>query len=283
MNRPATDRPAVKAPAAEAGGHADVPVEADVGTEADAAFLGLRFAPLDEAAACDWVVASLRAPAFRYLVTPNVDHVVQLHRPGDPGRARLWQAYEEADLRLCDSRILALLARRSGIGLPVVAGSDLTARLLASALPAGTRIALVGGDEAERRWLAAARPEAQVFHHHPPMGLRTDPAAQAVVAAFVEEVRPHLTLLTVGAPQSEMIAHLIKARGRAGGVALCVGASLEFLTGRKRRAPRFVQAAKMEWAFRLASEPRRLWRRYLVEGPAIFGIWWRWRRQRPGG
>lgn len=246
---------------------------------AEVAFLGLRFALLDEAAACDWVVAGSRTPTFRYLVTPNVDHVVRLHRSADPSRDLLWRAYDEADLRLCDSRILALLARRSGMDLPVVAGSDLTARLLATALPAGTRIALVGGNDAQRRWLAAARPEAQIFHHQPPMGLRTDPAARATVAAFVEEVQAHLTLLTVGAPQSEMIAQLIKARGRAGGVALCVGASLEFLAGEKRRAPRFLQAAKMEWAFRLASEPRRLWRRYLIEGPAIFGIWWRWQRR----
>jgi exopolysaccharide biosynthesis WecB/TagA/CpsF family protein len=61
-----------------------------------------------------------------------------------------------------------------------------------------------------------------------------------------------------------------------------VGASLEFLAGEKRRAPRLVQAASMEWAFRLLSEPGRLWRRYLVEGPAIFRIWLDWRRSLGG-
>lgn len=248
--------------------------------KAEADFLGLRFALLDEPAALDWVVSRLSWAKFSYLVTPNVDHVVRLCRAApDPGSDLLRQAYDEADLRLCDSRILALLARRSGIDLPVVAGSDLTARLLSTALPAGTRIALVGGNDAQRRWLADAHPEAEIFHHQPPMGLKADPAAQTLVAAFVEETRAQLTLLTVGAPQSEMVARLLKNRGRAGGVALCVGASLEFLTGEKRRAPRFLQVAKMEWAFRLASEPRRLWRRYLIEGPAIFGIWWRWQRQ----
>jgi exopolysaccharide biosynthesis WecB/TagA/CpsF family protein len=112
------------------------------------------------------------------------------------------------------------------------------------------------------------------------MGLRTNTEAQAAVAAFIETVRPHLVLLTVGAPQSEIVAQLVKARGQAKGVAICVGASLEFLTGEKRRAPRFVQAMGMEWAFRLLSEPRRLWRRYLVEGPAILAIWLRWRQRR---
>ncbi|MDE2403600.1 MAG: WecB/TagA/CpsF family glycosyltransferase [Sphingomonadales bacterium] len=246
--------------------------------QAEVGFLGLRFASMREQDALAWIAARRDAPAFAYLVTPNVDHVVRLARAArDGGDAMLWPAYEEADLRLCDSRILALLARWSGIDLPVVAGSDLTARLLGSPLPAGTRIALIGGNEPQRRWLAAAQPQAEVAQHQPPMGLRTNPAAQLEVARFIEQARPHLTLLTVGAPQSELVAQLVKRRGQAGGVALCVGASLEFLTGEKRRAPRLWQAARLEWAYRLLSEPRRLWRRYLVEGPAIFAIWWRWR------
>lgn len=254
---------------------------ADAGNTESIEFLGERFAVLDLPGALEWVLRHARSPAFAYLATPNVDHVVRLHRPPaglDP--AVLRSAYDDADLLLCDSRILALLARRSGLALPVVPGSDLTAALLSAPLAPDTRIALVGGTEAQRAWLAAARPEAQVFHHQPPMGLRTNDAAQLAAARFIEEARPHLTLLTVGAPQSEIVALLVKARGRAGGVALCVGASLEFLTGEKRRAPRAIQALHLEWAFRLASEPRRLWRRYLVEGPAIFGIWRRWERAR---
>ena len=64
------------------------------------------------------------------------------------------------------------------------------------------------------------------------------------------------------------------------GVGLCIGASIEFLSGAKRRAPLWVRRLRIEWAFRLASEPRRLWRRYLIEGPRIFAIWRDWKRQR---
>jgi N-acetylglucosaminyldiphosphoundecaprenol N-acetyl-beta-D-mannosaminyltransferase len=60
------------------------------------------------------------------------------------------------------------------------------------------------------------------------------------------------------------------------GVALCIGASIEFLLGRKTRAPRWMQMAGMEWIFRLLSEPRRLWRRYLFNGPRILSIVTRW-------
>jgi len=103
------------------------------------------------------------------------------------------------------------------------------------------------------------------------------PDARAAVADFVIASEPDVVLFAVGAPQSELLCAEIAARGGARGVALCIGASLEFLTGAKRRAPRWMQRAGLEWLFRLLSEPRRLWRRYLVEGPRIFAIWWRWR------
>lgn len=244
-------------------------------------FLDLRFAHCDMAGALEWVFGFRQHSGFAYIVTPNVDHVVRLHRArGDADGDLLWRAYREADLCLCDSRILSLLARRSQIDLPVVAGSDLTAHLLSTPLPEGTRIALIGGNQAQCDWLKTHLPTAEICQHQPPMGLRTNRAAQEEAARFVEQVEPHMTLFTVGAPQSELVAHLLKSRGKAQGVALCIGASIEFLTGEKRRAPRFMQAMNMEWAFRLISEPRRLWRRYLMEGPAIVSIWLRWDRHK---
>ena len=59
---------------------------------------------------------------------------------------------------------------------------------------------------------------------------------------------------------------------------LCVGASLDFLGGKARRAPVWVQRARLEWLHRLVQEPGRMWRRYLVEGPKVFLLWQRWRQ-----
>jgi N-acetylglucosaminyldiphosphoundecaprenol N-acetyl-beta-D-mannosaminyltransferase len=67
-----------------------------------------------------------------------------------------------------------------------------------------------------------------------------------------------------------MIAAAIKQRPGTVGAGLCIGASLDFITGRERRAPRLVQRLSLEWAYRLAVDPRRMWRRYLVEGPRVF-------------
>lgn len=250
------------------------------GDAATVSFLGLRFAMLDLTGAHRWVLDALDAPRFRYVVTPNVDHMVRLHR-GDPAWRTAFAAAEAAaDLCLNDSRILQKLARQSGLDLSLVPGSDLTRVLLEAGLPVGTRVALIGGSDSEVDWLRAQLPRATVTQFQPPMGVLRNPAAQQAIVDYVEAERPQLTLFAIGAPQSEIVAHQLQQRGRTGGVALCIGASIEFLTGAKRRAPRVMQQLGLEWAFRLLSEPRRLWRRYLVEGPPIFAIWWQWHRTR---
>jgi N-acetylglucosaminyldiphosphoundecaprenol N-acetyl-beta-D-mannosaminyltransferase len=241
-------------------------------------FLGLRFDRLDEAAALAAVRALAGGERFAYVVTPNVDHLVRLHRR--PADRRLWAAYEGAALRLCDSRVLRSLARLSGLELELVTGSDLTARLIAAPGPLRSA-AVIGGDEPLMRELRARYPAWTWHWHAPPHGVLHDPAAQQAIAEFVERSPAGLFLLAIGAPQSELVCALIAERGRARGVGLCIGASLEFVTGTKARAPQWMQRAGLEWLFRLASEPARLWRRYLVEGPQIFLIWWRWRLTAP--
>lgn len=242
--------------------------------ETSVSFLGLRFDLLDEVQALAAVRTLAAGEAFAYIVTPNVDHVVRLHRDRDD--RSLWAAYEDATLLLCDSRILKALGSLSDVTLDLVTGSDLTARLLGS--PGDLRsAAVIGGDDALMRDLRALYPSLTWHWHAPPQGVLRNPAAQLEIIAFVEQCPADLYFFAIGAPQSELVCARIAERGVARGVALCIGASLEFLTGEKARAPRWMQRAGLEWLFRLASEPARLWRRYLLEGPQIFLIWWRWR------
>ncbi len=242
---------------------------------ARARFLGLGITPLSFDQAVNCVSALARKRAFVFVVTPNVDHVVRLAREGAEGPFHT--VYRSAALRLCDSRILALLARLAGEQLPVVAGSDLTARLFDRVLTRDEVVAVVGGTAALHDALQRRYPALHLVPIDAPMGLTTDAAARTRVVERLENVAADYVFLAVGAPQSEMIAAELAARGRTGGVGLCIGASLEFITGLKVRAPLWMQRARLEWLHRLASEPRRLWRRYLVEGPAIFAIVLRWR------
>jgi exopolysaccharide biosynthesis WecB/TagA/CpsF family protein len=80
-----------------------------------------------------------------------------------------------------------------------------------------------------------------------------------------------------------MLAAAIAATGQARGVGLCIGASLAFLSGTTQRAPMWMQRWGLEWLHRVASDPRRLAWRYLVQDPAVFGLLFReWRRMRTG-
>ena len=100
------------------------------------------------------------------------------------------------------------------------------------------------------------------------MGFIDDPAERQRAVRFVVEAGARFTFLAVGSPRQELIAHDVMTTGEASGIGLCIGASIEFLTGTQQRAPAVLQRLHLEWLFRLLSDPR-LWRRYLLEGPAI--------------
>ena len=93
-----------------------------------------------------------------------------------------------------------------------------------------------------------------------------------------EQPSPDLLLVAFGAPKQELwIDRFAERLGPA--VAMGVGGSLDFITGRVRRAPAWMSRAGLEWLFRLLQEPRRMWRRYLVEDPAFIAIVARTRRR----
>lgn len=242
------------------------------------AFLGLDFDAMDMPATLAWLRGITPETPFGYIVTPNVDHLVRLDRTQPDPDGELWSAYRDATLNLCDSRIVARLARWRGVDLPVVPGSDLTVRLFADVLRPGDRIAIIGGDTALRDALAERFPHLDLVQHIPPMGLLRDAEAMAAAVVFGRTSGARFLLLAVGSPQQEVIAHRIAQAGGTG-CALCIGASLDFIVGRQRRAPRMFQRMGMEWSYRLLSQPGRLWRRYLVEGPRIFRMAAAWRRQ----
>jgi len=239
------------------------------------AFLGVAFDPVEEADALAWIERASLGIAFTYLVTPNVDHVVMLNEDdGSPWRAAYRAAVQSAHLCVNDSRIIQRLARLSGKRLPVTPGSDLVRAVVQRRREDAGTIALIGGRAGEAQWLRSALPRQRILHYEPPMGVRDDTAAQDAIARFVEEAEADIVLFAIGAPQSEIVCWRLAERGRARGVGLCIGASVEFLSGAKRRAPAWMQRAGLEWAFRLASEPRRLAYRYLVRGPRVFLLWW---------
>jgi len=205
-------------------------------------------------------VTGFGADRYGFVVTPNVDHVIRYH--DDAGFRTL---YEAADYILLDSRVLALMLRLGrGLHVRVCPGSDLTAVLFRALLHADDRVLLIGHQPLRLRDLR---------HHCPPMGFIRDPAAVEACLQFIEDASPfRYCLIAVGSPQQEAVAAMLKSRGRARGLALCIGASINFLTGVERRAPLWMQRAHLEWLFRLLCAPGRLAKRYLVRGPRMFWL-----------
>jgi N-acetylglucosaminyldiphosphoundecaprenol N-acetyl-beta-D-mannosaminyltransferase len=228
-------------------------------------FLGSRFdtGSLEEAA-CN-ILAETRGP-FKYVVTPNVHDMVRLLE----NPVIMQPLYERAWRVFCDSRVLSRLAWLSGRRLPVITGSDLTALLLARAAEQRLTIAVIGPTAAACAALRDRYPGLDVVFHTPPMGfIKSEHEVRKCVDFFIKTPAP-LVFLALGMPQQAILARQIADQPKARGVGLCIGASIDFLTGRQHRAPVWLQKISLEWLYRLVSDPRRLASRYLIECPRIF-------------
>lgn len=212
-------------------------------------------------------------PACRMVVTPNVDHVVQLYRRPD-----LLPVYRQASLTLADGWPLVTMSRFYGRPLPArVPGSDLLPQLCADASASGRplRLYLLGGKPGvperaaaaiERRW-----PGVEVRGtSSPPLGFEHDEAFNRELCQEISALGCDVLVVGLGFPKQE--SWIVGNRDRLGvPAAFAVGGTIDFLAGEQKRAPRWVQAIRMEWFHRMATNPRRLAKRY-----AIDAIWFPW-------
>jgi N-acetylglucosaminyldiphosphoundecaprenol N-acetyl-beta-D-mannosaminyltransferase len=228
--------------------------------------------------ALDVIAALVEGRNGGKVFTPNVDHVVKAEH--DPEFRR---AYSRADLCLADGMPLVWASRLFDTSLPEkVSGSDLLLPLMRLAAERRWRVYLVGGgpgvaDEAGKRLRAELG--VRVAGTESPL-VGPDGAADdsELTLERLRAAGADLVLVAFGAPKQELWIDRFADR-LAPAVAIGVGGSLDFLTGRVRRAPAWMSRMGLEWLFRLGLEPRRLWRRYLVEDPAFIAIVARTRRE----
>lgn len=218
------------------------------------------------------IVAGFTNDRYGYLVTPNVDHIIRHYYD-----SQFRSLYAQATFVLLDSRFLAhtvgLFKRQI---LRVCLGSDLTTLVLNTVIKPHDVVVLVGGTAEQARKLRAQFGLKALNHINPPMNFIRDPAAVEACLREIEAVGPfRFCFLAIGSPQQEIIAQKLKERDVARGLALCIGAAVNFITGNERRAPNWMQQLGYEWLFRLLQNPRRMAKRYLVRGPIIFLLLWR--------
>lgn len=229
-------------------------------------FLYIDDYALDEFGA---MAAAFGTGSFGYVVTPNVDQIIRYH---DDEQFRA--IYADATYVLLDSRFLArLLSLFRRQRLRACPGSDLTAYLLRRLAHSEDRLLLVGGSALQVQQLSVLFDLRGLIHIDPPMGFIRDPAEIERCLQQIEAASPfRYCFLALGSPQQEVLAWQLHRRGRARGLALCIGASINFLTGIERRAPRWMRERGIEWLFRLLQNPLRLSHRYLIRGPRIFRL-----------
>ena len=245
---------------------------------------GVEIDPLRMDQAVAQVLAWVADPAgrCRFVVTPNVDHVVMLQH-----HMALKAAYSDAGMVLVDGAPVLWSSRLLRCALPErVAGSDLVPALFDAAntdqplrtylLGAAPGVADRAAANIRRRWPAVE----VVGTYSPPLGFEKDDSENAAILNRIAAARPEVLIVGLGAPKQELWVHkhrdIVNAK-----VALCVGATIDFLAGERSRAPVWMREFGLEWLYRVGTEPRRLAARYAKDAlifPRILAREW-WRRR----
>lgn len=222
-----------------------------------------------DALTADGVVAAVRrlvrSGGQHHYLNVNAAKIVQIDR-----NPWMRSVVDRASLVVADGMAVVWAARLLGRPLPArVAGIDMMDRLLATAVDEGWRVYLLGA----RPDVVAEAARVESIRHP---GLVVAGARdgywtsdeEAGVVAEIRSARPHLLFVALPSPMKERFVeeHLAELGVP---VVMGVGGSFDVVAGLTRRAPRWMQQAGLEWLFRLAQEPRRMFKRYLY-GNAAF-------------
>ena len=207
-----------------------------------------------------------------YVVTPNVDHIIQLERG-----AELVEVYKNADLILTDGKPLIWISKWYGTPIKEkISGSDLFPRVCALAAKKGYRMFFLGAAEGVAA-KAAENLEKRfkglqvVGTYSPPFGFENNEEEMAKIKAMIKESKPHILIVGLGCPKQELfILHHREELGVP--LSLGLGASLDFEAGNIKRAPKWMADHGFEWLYRITQDPKRLAKRYLVDDRKILGL-----------
>ena len=241
----------------------DPPVMAR-GALATVSLMGFRLACIDSHALLDHLFSSLRDGQGGWLVTANLDF---LRRYVCEPEVR--DLYDAAEIRVADGMPLVWACRLQGECLPGrVAGSSLVWLLAERAAREGRSMYFLGGapgaNEGARRILVERYPALRLCGGTSPViGSPPSPGDIATVLADLAAARPDLLLVGLGSPKQEQLIRALREHLPATWM-IGVGVSFSFIAGDVKRAPRWMRKVGVEWVHRMAQEPRRLAKRYLI-------------------
>ena len=247
--------------------------------------MGVPIDPMTEKQAVARIVSEARHGRGGWVVTPNLDYLRILH-----ARPNLYGITAEASLMLADGMPLVWASRLQGNPLPMrVAGSDLSVSLAAAAAGAGLSIFLLGGNpgaaEGTAKVLTSRYPALRIAGTLcPPRGFETNQVEMTCLRKSVLSAEPDIVYSCFGFPKEIWVIRQLRDYLPKTWF-LGLGGSLSMVCGELPRAPGWMQKTGLEWAHRLLLEPRRLFKRYIVEDlPFAFRLFahaiWQRRRRR---
>jgi N-acetylglucosaminyldiphosphoundecaprenol N-acetyl-beta-D-mannosaminyltransferase len=213
----------------------------------------------------------------RYIVTPNVDHLILRRKD-----IEFEEAYKNASLIVPDG--VPLLWASRFLGSPLmgrVNGTDLFLKISELSAKKGYGIFLLGAEEgvAEKTAMVLRDkyPNLRIAGTYSPyFGFEKDRDENEKIVHLIRESHPDILFTSLGSPKGEKwIYRYYKSLGVP--LSLNVGASFDFVSGRVKRAPIWMQRNGLEWLWRLFKEPGRLWRRYLIRDIGFFYLVFRQR------
>jgi N-acetylglucosaminyldiphosphoundecaprenol N-acetyl-beta-D-mannosaminyltransferase len=226
---------------------------------------GLDFDALSERQVVARIIGDSDDGRGGWVVTPNIDICSQVRR--DPAARELISG---ATLVVADGMPLVWASRLRGDPLPErVAGASLIFTLSAAAAASGKSVYLLGGEPGVPRRAAAGlirryRSLRVAGFHAPPLGFDRQPGGIEAIAAMLARAKPDIVFVGLGFPKQERVIAAL-APGLPAAWFIGCGAAIPFAAGALPRAPHWMHPLGLEWIFRLVSEPRRLFRRYLVD------------------
>lgn len=207
-----------------------------------------------------------------YVVTPNVDHIVQLET-----NKELQKVYANASLILTDGKPLLWIAKWYGTPIKEkISGSDLFPLLCKMVAEKGYTMFFLGAAEgvaakAAENLMKRYKGLQVVGTYSPPYGFEKDPEEMNKIKAMIKGAHPHILIVGLGCPKQEKFMYYhCKELGVP--ISFGLGASFDFEAGNIKRAPKWMADHGLEWLFRITQDPKRMAKRYLVDDLKIFSL-----------
>lgn len=205
-----------------------------------------------------------------YVVTPNVDHIVQIET-----NSELRQVYNDANLILTDGKPLIWLSKLYGNTIKEkISGSDLFPKLCKMAELKGYSLYFLGAapgvaiKAAEN--LKVKFPKLKIVGtYSPSMGFENNRNEIDKIVSDINKAQPDILIVALGCPKQELFIYRYREALNVP-ISLGLGATLDFVAGNIKRSPKWMSNIGLEWLYRTAQDPKRLIKRYFINDMKIF-------------